>query len=91
LPGSKKQRGGLELAEEKKKYKFTYEIKKDLCMDCATCWYVCTNDGGSGAVYVSLNGSANYAINSDTCTRCGRCLRACPVNAVEKLAAGAEA
>jgi len=76
------------LAEEKKKYKFDFEIKTDLCMDCATCWYVCNFEGGKGAVVVNYNGSAYYAIDKELCSRCGRCARACPVNAVERLAAG---
>lgn len=77
------------MSEEKKKYKFDYEIISDACMDCATCWYVCTHEGGSGAVVVRYNGSACYSIDKDTCIRCGRCFRACPVKAVEKITAAA--
>lgn len=76
------------MAEEKKKYKFDYEIKRELCMDCATCWYVCNFEGGKGSIYVSYNGGAFYAIDKETCSRCGRCARACPVNAVERVATG---
>ncbi len=70
---------------EKKTYKFDFEIKPELCMDCATCWFVCTNDGGSNAVYVKMNGTAEYTIDKDICIRCARCFRACPVNAVWRI------
>mgnify|MGYP000898972897 CR=1 FL=1 len=73
--------------KEKKKYKFTFRIIQDLCMDCASCEYVCQNEGGSDAVEVSYNGGAFFMINEDVCTRCGRCYRACPVDAVERLRA----
>jgi NAD-dependent dihydropyrimidine dehydrogenase PreA subunit len=73
------------MAEEKKKYKFTFKIVQDLCMDCASCWYVCSYEGGSGAIDVSYNGGAFFEIDEDSCTRCGRCFRSCPVNAVERI------
>jgi energy-converting hydrogenase A subunit Q len=73
------------MAEEKKQYKFTFKITGDLCMDCATCWYECVYEGGSGAVKVGYNGGAFYEIDEETCIRCGRCYRACPVNAVERI------
>jgi len=76
------------LAEEKKEHKFDFEIKQDFCMDCATCWYVCQFEGGSGAVFINYNGTAFYDINKDTCIRCGRCYRSCPVDAVERIKAG---
>ncbi len=76
------------MAEEKKKYKFDFQIKTDICMDCATCWYVCNFEGGKGAVVVNYNGGAYYAIDKELCSRCGRCARACPVNAVERLSVG---
>lgn len=78
-------KGGTSVADEKKTYKFDFEIKPELCMDCATCWFVCTNDGGSNAVYVQANGTSQYAIDKDVCIRCARCFRACPVNAVWRI------
>lgn len=72
------------MAEEKKKYKFTFKIQQDLCMDCGSCWYECEYEGGSGAIGVSYNGVACFEIDEDSCTRCGRCFRACPVDAVER-------
>lgn len=71
--------------EKKKEYKFTFRIIQDICMDCATCWYECEYEGGSGALQISYNGAAFFEINEDSCTRCGRCFRACPVDAIERL------
>ncbi|HAF17049.1 MAG: 4Fe-4S binding protein [Thermacetogeniaceae bacterium] len=73
------------MAEEKKKYKFTFKIVQDLCMDCASCWYVCTYEGGSEAIDVSYNGGAFFVIDEGSCIRCGRCYRSCPVKAVERI------
>ncbi len=49
---------------EKKTYKFDFEIKPDLCMDCATCWYVCVNDGGSGSWVKCWNAYSRGVLNS---------------------------
>jgi len=74
------------LAEEKKKKpKFNFVIVQEKCMDCASCWYECTFEGGSGAIEVSYNTHANFVINQELCIRCGRCFRACPVEAIERV------
>ena len=72
------------MAEEKKKKKFSFKILQDLCMDCATCWHECQYEGGSGAIGVVYNGVSSFEIDDGTCIACGRCFRACPVDAIER-------
>jgi len=64
---------------EPKKYKFLFRINPDICMSCAACELECRDDG----IYVDE--TVHYAINVENCTRCGRCFRACPANAISRV------
>ncbi len=65
--------------DQKKKYKFHYEIMPEECMSCGTCEQECKFN----AVYIDDN--VHYAIDVSNCTRCGKCFRACPVGAIKRI------
>jgi hydrogenase-4 component H len=48
-------------------------------MSCAACEVECR----FGAVFV--DDTVHYAIDMDNCTRCGKCFRACPSDAIAKI------
>ena len=63
----------------KKKYKFSYQVSPDTCMSCAACEVECR----FSAVFV--DDTVHYAIDLENCTRCGKCFRACPSDAIAKV------
>lgn len=63
---------------EPKKFKFSFEISPQLCMACAACWLECRDDA-------ITDDGMSYGIDEGSCTRCGRCSRACPSAAVLKI------
>lgn len=67
------------MTEKKKKFKFSFEINTGACMACAACELAC-NDGA-----IFIDDAANYGINKESCTRCGRCFRACWPDAIAKI------
>jgi len=64
---------------EKNKFKFSYVLNVAKCMACAACELECNFNG------IYIDDTANYAINLDNCTRCGKCFRACPSGAISKI------
>ncbi len=51
-------------------------VKEDKCKGCAICVNVCPVDGAIEMV----NGKAR--IDNSICTRCGKCIEACPTEAI---------
>ena len=66
-------------ASGQKKYKFSYQIIASQCMACAACEVECKD----GAVFI--DDTVNYAIEQEICIRCGKCFRACPSKAIERV------
>ncbi len=67
------------MTADKKKFKFDYRINAAACMACAACEWECKDN----AVFV--DDTVNYAINPNNCNRCGKCFRACPCGAIERI------
>lgn len=75
------EKGGSMMTENivQKKYKFNYQINTSSCMACAACEAECLD----GAVFI--DDSVHYAIDQERCIRCGKCFRACPIKAIERI------